>query len=452
MFKHLQINILKYLDKILISFFLFSLFFPFRYLIENDLSYVSGGFSDFTSFSFYLSDILFFLLLLRALFKSRLKQILYNIEGILYIFLLLISLTLFFSFYLWLNIFVVFKLVQLIVAYGTIKSLNFNFDHKKLCYIAFSIFSSIQSALATFQFIKQSSLGLYIAGEQHLSANLYGIAKIVSDGTKYIRGYGTFPHPNPLSAFIIIGIFCSLYLLINSKVAKQKYIYSILLYINIFGLLLTFSRGAFISLLIGFIYLFFSIFLKNLDQQFKKIAFKSILVIIFSISLGFVVLKPYLETRTTFSDNSTVERKFYNYTGLKMLFKNPFGVGGGESMLHMEQYSQRSLEPWEKQPPHNYFIVLGAEFGIVPLLIFIYFLFSKFIYQIKKTFNEKSGGEYIKQVYISTIFICILLLMQFDHYFYTLQQTQFMLWTFLAFVSSETKNPSYENKKGSVSG
>jgi hypothetical protein len=34
--------------------------------------------------------------------------------------------------------------------------------------------------------------------------------------------------------------------------------------------------------------------------------------------------------------------------------------------------------------------------------------------------------------------------MQFDHYFYTLQQTQLLLWMVLAIISSEIKNPSAE--------
>jgi hypothetical protein len=37
--------------------------------------------------------------------------------------------------------------------------------------------------------------------------------------------------------------------------------------------------------------------------------------------------------------------------------------------------------------------------------------------------------------------ISFLILMQFDHYFYTLQQTQLLLWLFLAIISSEMKNP-----------
>jgi hypothetical protein len=128
-------------------------------------------------------------------------------------------------------------------------------------------------------------------------------------------------------------------------------------------------------------------------------------------------------------------RKFYDITGVKMAVQNPiFGVGLGESLLHMEQYSHKALAPWDKQPPHNYFILAAAELGVPAMLILIW-IFLSHLYQLLKqqltTYN----------LLLTTIFLAFLLLMQFDHYFYTLDQTQLLLWIFLALIAAEIKIP-----------
>jgi putative inorganic carbon (HCO3(-)) transporter len=287
--------------------------------------------------------------------------------------------------------------------------------------------------LAIIQFCRQSPVGLFKVGEQHIGLSILGIAKIVSGGTTYIRGYGTFPHPNPLSAVITAGIFIILYLLLASSSIKAKTTYSILLFLNILGLTVTFSRGAYLALAFGLLIFFGYLMLTKV----KTISLP-ILVTLASILISFVIFKPFLLTRETFSDQSTVDRKFYDVTGVKMAQHNPiFGLGLGESVLHMEQYSGKTLQPWDKQPPHNYFIIAAAELGIPAALILLWFFLS----QLKSLiFNLKSKFSTYRLALI-TIFSAFLVLMMFDHYFYTLEQTQLLLWFILAMITLEIKNP-----------
>jgi O-antigen ligase len=289
-----------------------------------------------------------------------------------------------------------------------------------------------------------------------LAPCILGVAKIVSGGTTYIRGYGTFPHPNPFSAFLVAGILITIYLLTLSASKKQTILYSTLLFINILGLTVTFSRGAYLSLAAGLV-IFFGImcFIPLLAKEGllvrrsfseggggvnKRRSF-AIIITLISIVISFFLFKPFLLTRATFSDQSTIERKFYDVTGIKMAVANPiFGVGIGESLLHMEQYSGRALAPWDKQPPHNYFIIAAAEMGIPAMLILIWFFLANLLLLLKKIRGQPSYILYS----LFSILLSFFLLMLFDHYFYTLNQTQLLLWIFLALIAAQTKNPSDE--------
>jgi O-antigen ligase len=124
-----------------------------------------------------------------------------------------------------------------------------------------------------------------------------------------------------------------------------------------------------------------------------------------------------------------------------MIKDNPlFGVGAGESVLHMEQYTNVKLEPWQKQPIHNYFLLSAAEIGIPGVLILIWIFLSHLKSLI---FNLKSSKDFQLTAYnllLIAILSTFLVLMLFDHYFYTLQQTQLLLWITLGVIAAQSKN------------
>lgn len=434
--------------KIFLILFLFSLFFPVRYVFFTNSAFQTGIYSDFTSFSLYLSDILLFLLFLYILWsnKDNLPQIwnfLHPTSFILLSFILWLILGLFWHFEELnsLHFWYFFKFLELIVAYGTIKIglIRQDLGLSKLFFKFFLFFASIQSVIAVIQYIKQSSIGLNKIGEQVLGLNIAGIAKIVVDGESYVRGYGTFPHPNVLSAFLVFGTLLAAYFISRETLLKNRLIYAVLLFINILGLTVTFSRGAYLALGVGLL-VFFGIWILKRRQyanQHENDAnplqlITVIVIVIICLSFSFLLFKPFLLSRATISDQSTQERGVYAHRGIKMATDNPlFAVGLGQSVIKAQDYSAEQLKPWEKQPPHNYFILAAAEMGILGAVILLWIL----LYHIKKALTTYN-------LLLTTILVSFLVLMQFDHYFYTLQQTQLLLWVTLGIVAAETKNPS----------
>lgn len=423
------------LFKCLIVLFVLSLFFPIRHVFLTHSAFLTGQYSDFTSFSLYLSDIVIFITWV-FLILSRVRAFYHVVESFkLLILAVFLSFLVHFTLKSSLNLYLLLKWLELVVSYGTLVVILKEFDIKWLILKLFAWLVSLQSVIALIQFAKQSPIGLFKVGEYHIGPVILGVAKIVSGGTTFIRGYGTFPHPNPLSAFLVAGILINLYLLLNSQSLRARIAYSILIFLNILGLTVTFSRGAYLSLALGLI-----IFFGYLVWDKIKLLSWPLAVVALSILVSFIIFKPFLLARATFSDQSTMDRKFYDVIGVKMAIKNPlFGVGLGESLLHMEQYSGKTLQPWDKQPPHNYFVLAAAELGIPAALILLWI----FIYHLKSLILNLKSKFTPYSLLLTSIFCSFLLLMMFDHYFYTLDQTQLLLWLILAIIAAEKKSPNW---------
>jgi O-antigen ligase len=432
--------------KLFFLLFLITLFFPIRYVFPTTSSFVTGLYSDFTSISLYLSDIFLFIAFIFTLWSNKfgLFKSLVKDQRLTAIFILWLIVATFILNHptSTLNIWFFIKLFELIVvSYGT-TALLFKNQRPRIKIIFLFVFVSLgtlQSVIGLLQFLNQSPVGLKLLGEQVIYPNLWGIAKIVSNGTAYIRAYGTFPHPNLLSAYLLVTTFINIYLL-NSTWKKITQLWlNLALFINILGLIATFSRGAYLAFAVGLI-IHFSILVY---KQGLKAVFRSALKVVFAILIAFILFKSFLLTRTTISDRATLERGVYNQTAINIIKNKPIGgVGVGESVLHMEQYSPVPLNDWEIQPIHNYFLLSAAELGIVGALLFIWIFISHLkaiSYRLKANFDPY-------YLLLATVLVCFLVLMLFDHYFYTLQQTQMLLWMTLGLIAVETqKNPQEED-------
>jgi len=363
-----------------------------------------------------------------------------------------------------LNIWYFVKFFELvIVAYGTTFLIFKNQEPRTKNYFlsSFVALGTLQSVIGLLQFINQSPIGLNAVGEQIIYPNLWGVAKIacpvacqfigsatgVSSGTTFIRAYGTFPHPNLLGAFLVATILINIYLLVNyqrSFFRKSQSLISnfqspilwlnLALFINILGLTVTFSRGAFLALAVGLI-VYFGFSIVNRGKGANGSLVMVIVMVIVSLASAFALFRPFLLTRATVSDQATIERKVYNQTAVNMVKNKPiFGLGMGESVLHMKQFSPVDLNSWQIQPIHNYFLLSAAELGIPGALILIWiFLFhlKSLILNLKSRFDSYN-------LLLTTLLLIFLVLMLFDHYFYTLQQTQILLWMVLGLIAAET--------------
>jgi len=291
-----------------------------------------------------------------------------------------------------------------------------------------------QSLLGIFQFLGQKSFGLWVLGERSFSAQTPGISLVDLSGGQLLRPYGTFPHPNLLGGFLAILVPAVLLLFLNQK--RRSPLLFLVLLPGFFALAITFSRT---SWLVGF-GLSLLIVIKFIWGRRIKASWGGILTAVGAALLFLFAFPFFVQRITSFSttdSHSLILRLKLTSSALSMLREHPlFGVGPNKFLLFLPSYFNLKETIRWIQPVHNIFLLVAAEAGIFGLISFIILFF----YPIFELFKRIKKDAFSKIVLLW--FLAIYVLASFDHYFLTLQQGQLIFWIFLglswSFLKSET--------------
>ncbi len=218
----------------------------------------------------------------------------------------------------------------------------------------------------------------YFLGERSFNLSTPGIALVNIFGQNYIRPYATFPHPNVFAGFMLVSFF------IFSLSKNRKIIEKSGMIISFIGVIISFSLGAYIALIGSFL------FKKSFRFLFPAVLYFSLVLPIFSsfVLIGGVHLPKNIEERLVLSK-----------TAGEVFSASPLiGSGLGTSLA-----ASRLL-----QPPHNIFLLVFSEVGIIGICLFVYLIVKLF---------RKSP---------SIVLFAILLTGMVDHYWLTLQQSQLL--------------------------
>lgn len=264
---------------------------------------------------------------------------------------------------------------------------------------AFVLSVAVSAFVGLLQLLFQQSLGLSFFGESVLARDMLGVAKIDIFGEKFMRPYGFFPHPNIFAAYLLFGIF---FIFIDQKIRFRPFLAAFFALMFV----LTLSRSALLAMLVAFPLL-------ALGQRKKAFSF--------SFFLPFLLFIPLLLVRFFLDSSGFAERSVYVKAAALMIKDNFLGVGVGNFTLFAQQYAETKLMPWMFQPVHNFFLLFGAEFGLVA--------FALFVVGFTKVFYDALMA---KKAFSLSVMVALFTLMLFDHYFLSLVSGQFLF----AFVFS----------------
>lgn len=419
------------IEKIFFYLLLFCLPFQTRFIIGQ----WGNIFNEWTSAYLYLTDILLVGLIVfwfyRIFKKRKLKADNFRLEIILGLFFLAAIISLKAALNRSLGIYGLIKLLEFILLFFYLK---YNFTKLySFVNLARVIVASIffQSIIAILQFIKQKSLGLRWLGESPLGPQIAGVAKIVFEGKKFIRPYGTFPHPALLATFLVLALFCLFYLFSRSNEFYRFKLFLMGLFLLI--LFLSFARIITIFGLVSiFIYLIFGIKDKKLLLQF---AIYSLLFIVIFWSM----LAGRYQIKNITQDEAFQDRIYYLKEGIYDWATSPYiGIGINNFVWFFQQRPDDAGQAglfifpvWFYQPIHNIYLMVIVELGAYGLFFFLWFLFE--IYR-KRIWQIRKGNRNLFILFLCLI-SCFLLTGLFDHFFWTLQQGQLMFWSVLGVIS-----------------
>lgn len=450
-----------------------AVFYLFVFLIPFQMGKFIASFGPLDNFFYnqvfvYLSDLLIVSLLclwLVRIFKNKGKNIFYaSTRGdfFLSLFLLFAGISIFMASNKAMAVIHFVKMLEFILLYFYIKNNFWSFDKRHFSYAALSS-ALLQALIAGSQFYFQESLGIRHLGESVISPVAQNVAKINEGGFKLVRAYGTFPHPNVLAAFLLFALFLPYYLYLNNRAGiRQESVISPLPYyskirqalnnlweprvkgvrliglalvvlifaILMMGLFLSFSRIAIISFIFtSLAMLVFLLFAKNKKMTEMNILCKAVLLTVAIFISCLVIFNKELLSR--FSDSDSVAQRIFHVDVFKdAIAHSPvFGVGVG-NFVNYFYGNFPGLAEWQYQPVHSLFLLITAETGVIGGLLFILFLGYNIHAFVSKNTHDLFG------IIILFGVINFLIIANFDHYFWTLQQGQILFWLSMGLLSS----------------
>ncbi len=349
----------------------------------------------------------------------------------------------------------------------------------------------IQAALGSWQFLMQNIAANKWLGVAVHDPSQSGAFVIETELRRWLRAYGTLPHPNMLGEFLVVALLlgAGLIVMYGPRVRARAFqaesnvafilwtlVGTLALWLPyaalLAGLFFTFSRAAwlvFFILLTVFTALTYRTFRNQEPPEHYLLTKLALLAVLVFVALGVIYSEPTtarLTGKGRLEVKSTTERVSGYTTAWDLFKKHPIlGTGIGQSTLsrHPEPSASwrrrisnqdtsptaaaaaRSLEA--AAPVHNTPVIVFVELGLVGGGLYLAFLASLIrairrviqshrqllITNYPATAGPRLGGG---QLPVTFALLAVVALTLFDHSFWTLHQTQMLFWSVAALATS----------------
>jgi O-antigen ligase len=213
-----------------------------------------------------------------------------------------------------------------------------------------------------------------IAGVTGFFATLQALTIIPGEfprwGTAFQRAALGFGQPNGLGLFLALVIPFAVHVRAHAPTPTARTLATAALIATGFGVVATFSRGAWLSTFLGAAILFAA---GNGRRALRIWGAVLVGAIMLDIATGGAIRDTFVRT---LGDWVLEQRAALALAGLAMFAEHPLvGVGPGGFAVMIEHYGAQISTLWDYQPtPHNVYIELGAETGVVGLAAYVAFM------------------------------------------------------------------------------
>ncbi len=294
----------------------------------------------------------------------------------------------------------------------------------------------LQSCLAIWQFfIQYIPANKWLGLAEHISS-VPGTIILETVDQRWMRAYGSLPHPNMLGGFLLVGILLLLWLSLRVK----KYTHRILLFtatiITTTGLFFSFSRSAWIATVITCA---ISLMYTAYKKEFVSFAKQGFIVLVSCFTLiallgifgdlAYSRIFPSTELEYTSIDL----RLTFGQQALTVIQNNPIGgVGIGNYILGVHQFVNSMWPGWYYQAVHNIYLLSVAELGFIGGGVFILALV---VLVVGTAISKLSSSRMV----LTLPFIGLLIIGITDHYLWTIEFGLVLLFIAIAFSMKAIK-------------
>lgn len=253
--------------------------------------------------------------------------------------------------------------------------------------LAFVSGASLSALLGIWQFVSQTAIASTILGlAAHDSGELGAsvIEAVAPDGVveRWLRAYGSLDHPNMLGGFLALALILASYLWLSRDGLRKRAELIIIIFSTIClsgGLIVSFSRGAWLAALAGLLVIAVAYLLRPDRKLAEFAAWAGCLIIIVGLfaSQYSYLFTPRLSGDSRLEQLSTTERLDGARASLPLIKQDPFfGSGLGTYTLALSKQSHLKRDAWFFQPVHDTYLLVIAELGFVgAILLFLTIIF-----------------------------------------------------------------------------
>lgn len=407
-------------------------------------AFIAGGATEFGTVSFYLTDALVLAAALLVLFVFREQLFRFTLPArealiVLFALVLLAGFSLMtatdagIGFNAWSRMLVGVVVLFLIVrAKPSVTALA----------IAVTVSAGAESILTLFQFFQQSIPASTLVGMSSQSPATAGVAVVETVWGRFLRPYGTLPHPNMLGGWLTLGFILGTGMYVRAKDALERATALLAVLIIETGLFLTFSRSAFVGVSLAFCTFVVTVLIRQRERrhphwhrgfhvQWPTLSARLLKLICSSaLLLGLLGLafRPFLDARTSrvnATERRSVAERVAQWSDVEKLFaKHPlFGVGVGNYTKALYAEVDSGREHWDYQPVHNVVALIAVELGVFGLLLLVLLasaVIATLVRLHRKLWHKEHDFEPPFVVLTSVALLAMFFIALFDHYLWSL--------------------------------
>lgn len=407
------------------------------------------GVWEYGTFSLYTTDILIIVLIILSLILNvRTKtRSLNSILTTVVVFALVSFVTVFWSVNKEVSWYAALRLLEYVGLFWAITRTQFSWRGVAAAFISSGF---IQAVLGIYQFFSQRVVESTWFGLAAHSPEVLGDFVVETASGRFLRAYGSLPHPNMLAGFLVICLIVVIGFLFKAYRNRSENLPAIILVVTAFvvmyyGLILTFSRSAWFVFALVILSLF-ALGLWHRDHYRLRILIPVTLWIVLVTAFSVYLLPDLWETRIMggrLEQQSNTERISSYYGAIDIIKDNWYqgvGIGSYTQALHD---NDRSLDSWAYQPTHNIYLLITSETGVFGGILFLVLIGEVGVAAYWKRRRELRTASWFTAYSLS--FFALLVIGLLDHYLWSLSFGALLLWLVLGLWAKRYHDFSVDN-------